>query len=57
MFKPLANLASAIARPHYTRYEHSYSLVGALVVLAVAIGTAFVLLVDWLNILPDPLTR
>jgi hypothetical protein len=48
MLKPLT---------HYARYERSRSLAGGLVVLAVVIGTALVLLVDWLNNLPNLLTR
>jgi hypothetical protein len=55
MLKPLANLA--VARPHHPRYDHRYGLAGGLVVLAVAIGTVLVLLVDWLNTLPNPLMR
>jgi hypothetical protein len=54
MLKPLANLASGVTRPHYPHNERSYSLAGALVVLAVAIGTALVLLVDWLSSLTNP---
>jgi hypothetical protein len=57
MLKPLANLVSGVTRPHYPRHDHRYSLAGALVVLAVAIGTILVLLVDWLNTLTSPLTR
>lgn len=58
MLKPLADLASGVAKPHYPRYDHRrYSLAGGLVILAVAIGTVLVLLVDWLNTLPNPLVR
>jgi hypothetical protein len=57
MLKPQANLASGVARLHYARNDHRYSLAGVLVILAVAIGTFAVLLVDWLDTLPNPLTR
>jgi hypothetical protein len=57
MLKPPANLASGVARLHYARYDHRYSLAGVLVILAVAIGTFAVLLVDWLDTLPNPLMR
>jgi hypothetical protein len=55
MLKALANLASGVARPNYPRLDHR--LAGVLVILAVAIGTFLVLLVDWLDALPNPLTR
>jgi hypothetical protein len=57
MLKALANLASGVTRPHYPRYERRHSLAGGLVILAVVMGTALVLLVDWVNTLPNPLTR
>jgi hypothetical protein len=57
MLKPLANLASGVARLHYARLDHRYSLTGVLVILAVAIGTFSVLLLDWLDTLPNPLVR
>jgi hypothetical protein len=57
MLKPLANLASGVTKPHYPRHDHRHRFTGALVVLAVAMGTVLVLLVDWLNTLPNPLTR
>jgi hypothetical protein len=57
MLKPLANLASGVTKPHYPRHDHRYSLAGALVILAVGIGTVLVLLVDWLNSFTNPLTR
>jgi hypothetical protein len=57
MLKPLANLASGLTKPHYPRLDHRHSLAGGLVILAVAIGTVLVLLVDWLNTLPNPLAR
>jgi hypothetical protein len=57
MLKPLANLAGGVARLHSTRYDHRYSLVGVLVILAIAIGTFSVLLVDWLDTLPNPFAR
>jgi hypothetical protein len=55
--KPLAYLASGLTKPHYPRHDHRYSIAGALVILAVGIGTVLVLLVDWLNTLPNPLSR
>jgi|HubBroStandDraft_4_1064222.scaffolds.fasta_scaffold3147341_1 hypothetical protein len=57
MLKPLANLASSLTKPHYPRHDHDHRLTGALVILAVAMGTALVLLVDWLNTIPNPLAR
>ena len=57
MLKPLAYLASGLTKPHYPRHDHRYSIAGALVILAVGIGTVLVLLVDWLNTLPNPLSR
>jgi hypothetical protein len=55
--KPLANLASGVPKPNYPRLDPRYSFAGALVILAVAIGTGLVLLVDWLYTLPNPFTR
>jgi hypothetical protein len=46
--KPLANLVSGVTKPTFPRPDRRYSFAGALVMLAVAIGTVLVLLVDWL---------
>ncbi len=55
--KPLANLASGVNKPHYPHLDPRHILAGGLVILAVAIGTVLVFLVDWLNTLPNPLAR
>ena len=57
MLKPLANLASSLTKSHYPRHDYDHRLTGALVILAVAMGTVLVLLVDWLNTITNPLAR
>ena len=44
--KLLANLARGITKPNYSRHDFHHGLVAALAILAVALGTAVVLLVD-----------
>jgi hypothetical protein len=57
----LANVATGLPKPHnYSNGPHRnrrYGPASALVILAVAIGIVLVLLVDWLNTLPNPLAR
>lgn len=53
ILKPLANVASGVTTPPENQPEDlsrnlRYGAVGVLVVLAVAIGTVLVLLVNWL---------